>query len=297
MPIWAAMSFDAKSMIPALSSVTTLNATILEDINACADAGCGALEVWLTKLENYLPTNNSSALSAGLKKHLADRQVTLAGAAYQGGILLTQGEERRVQLQQLQRRLNLCQELGIGLLIVVPDLIEMPARQAMPLAQLALSQAVELASAFDVRLALEFNSGCHWCACLPTALALIQSVNSPNLGLCFDLFHYYTGPSKFEDLGLLTKENLFAVQLCDLAGIARELATDSDRVLPGDGDFLIAPVIEHLKHIEYNGHVAVELMNPEIWKMKPVQVAEAAYTCLRLQLGQNVPTSSLQKVE
>jgi sugar phosphate isomerase/epimerase len=284
-------------MITALSSVTTLNATFLEDINACADAGCGALEVWLTKLENYLQTNDSSALSAALKKHLEDCKVTLVGAAYQGGILLTQGEERRVQLQQLQRRLNLCQEFGVGLLIVAPDLIELPVQPAMQLAQSSLTQAVELASAFGVRLALEFNRGCHWCACLPTALALIQSINSPNLGLCFDLFHYYTGPSKFEDLALLTKENLFAVQLCDLPGIARELATDSDRVLPGDGDFLIAPIIEHLNHIEYDSYISVELMNPEIWKMKPVQVAEAAYTCLRVQLGHYAPTSSLQKVE
>jgi sugar phosphate isomerase/epimerase len=283
-------------MIPALSCVTTLNATLVEDINACADAGCGALEVWLTKLETYLATNNPAAQAAALKKLLADRQVKLIGAAYQGGVLLTEGEEQRVQMQQLQRRLSLCQEFGIEQLIVAPDLVDTFTQAMAERAQASLSQLGELASAFNVRVAIEFNSQCKWCACLPTAVALIQSVHSKNLGLCLDIFHYYTGPSKFEDLGLLTKENLFAVQLCDLPGIARELASDSDRILPGEGDFLISPIIEHLKHIEYAGYVSVELMNPEIWKMKPVQVAEAAYTCLRMALGQNTLTSSLQEI-
>jgi sugar phosphate isomerase/epimerase len=284
-------------MIPALSCVTTLNATLAEDINACADAGCGALEVWLTKLENYLSASNPADQSAALKKLLAERQVKLIGAAYQGGALLTQGEERRVQMQQLQRRLSLCQEFGIGVLILVPDAAEALTQQMVQLAQSSLTQLAELASAFNVRLALEFSSRCQWCACSPTALALIQSVDSAHLGVCLDLFHYYTGPSKFEDLGLLTKDNLLAVQLSDLSGIAREMATDSDRIFPGEGDFLISPIIEHLKHIEYGGYVSVELMNPEIWKMKPVQVAEAAYSCLRLQLGQRANSSSLQEIE
>ncbi len=57
------------------------------------------------------------------------------------------------------------------------------------------------------------------------------------------MFHYYLGPSKFEDLGYLTVENLFHVQLADLAQLPRELATDADRILPGDGDFLLEPIV------------------------------------------------------
>ncbi|HMP16363.1 MAG TPA: sugar phosphate isomerase/epimerase, partial [Gemmatales bacterium] len=152
--------------------------------------------------------------------------------------------------------------------------------------QAALLQAAELASAYHVRLALEFRSNTRWCASIATAAALVNSVGSPWLGLCLDLFHYYTGPSKLEDLGYLNPGNLFAVQLCDLSGVARELAGDSDRIFPGEGDFALSPIIQFLKQIDYQGYVTVELMNPEIWKMKPSQVAEAAYTCLRMQLGQ-----------
>jgi sugar phosphate isomerase/epimerase len=121
---------------------------------------------------------------------------------------------------------------------------------------------------------------------LQTAAALVAEVGSPALGLCFDVFHYYTGPSKLEDLAYLARDSLFHVQLCDLAGVPRELATDADRVLPGDGDFQLEPIVEHLRRIDYQGHVAIELANPQIWRIPPLQFGEIAMTALRKVLGQ-----------
>jgi len=280
----------------ALSSVTTLPGTIADDIGACADAGCHALEVWLTKLETYLEGKGAWATPAAIKKLLTDRDVKLVGAAYQGGLLLTQGEERRTQFDQLQRRLSICQELDIPTMLIVPDSADRLEGNDIDRVQAALAQAAELASSFNVKLALEFRSTTRWCSSLPTAATLVNSIGSPHLGLCFDVFHYYTGPSKYEDLAYLTKENLFAVQLCDLSGIAREMAGDSDRILPGEGDFQLVPILDHLRHIDYQGYLTVELMNPEIWKMKPVQVAEAAYTCLRMLLGHAAMPATLQEI-
>ena len=106
-----------------------------------------------------------------------------------------------------------------------------------------------------------------------------------SLGMCFDVFHYYIGPSKLEDLGYLTAENLFHVQLSDLAQLPRELASDADRILPGDGDFLLAPIVEHLRRDRLRGPVAVELMNPHIWQIPARQFGEIAMTALRKVLG------------
>jgi 2-keto-myo-inositol isomerase len=273
-------------MLPCLSSVTTLPGTLADDIAACGDAGCQYLEIWLTKLETYLQGNGAWAKPEAVKALMKERDIRFVSAAYQGGLLLSQGEARRVSFDQFQRRLSLCQEFGIGTMLIVPDPAEKLDGGDIQRVQTALAQAAELASAFEVRLALEFRSNTRWCASIPTAAALVASVGSPHLGICLDLFHYYTGPSKLEDLGYLNPGNLFAVQLCDLSGVARELAGDSDRILPGEGDFQLAPIIQYLKQIDYQGYVSVEVMNPEIWKMKPTQVSEAAYTCLRMQLGQ-----------
>jgi len=99
------------------------------------------------------------------------------------------------------------------------------------------------------------------------------------------VFHYYTGPSKFEDLGLLSPANLAFVQLSDLAGVPRELATDADRVLPGDGDFQLTPILNHLRAIGYDGWVSLELMNPTLWSTKASQVAELGKMALERLLG------------
>ena len=105
------------------------------------------------------------------------------------------------------------------------------------------------------------------------------------MGLCLDLFHFYTGASKEADLALLTAENLFHVQLCDLAGPPRELAVDADRVLPGDGEIALGPLVDRLREIEYDGCASVELMNPQIWQIPPQQFADVALTALRRALG------------
>lgn len=273
-------------MKPCISEATTMACSFAEDVAAYADAGCQAMEVWLTKLETHLQ-QHSAAETCRL---LQDRNMTPAAAAYQGGLLLSQGEQRRVHFDLFRRRLGICQEFGIGTMLIVPDVVEQIDATGLARAQVSLKQAAQLASSYEVRLALEFQASAKWCASLDTALSLIQSCDEPNLFVNLDLFHYYTGPSKFEDLQLLTSQNLGFVQLCDLAGVPRELASDSDRILPGDGDFHLTPILNQLRTLGYQGWVSVELFNPDLWRMKPVQVAEATITALRRILGLNSGT-------
>ncbi len=84
---------------------------------------------------------------------------------------------------------------------------------------------------------------------------------------------------------MLTKDNLAFVQVCDLAGVPRELATDADRILPGEGDFRLDPIIHHLHNIGYDGWVSLELLNPTLWQLKVSQVAELGMGALRRLLG------------
>jgi len=78
-------------MKPCLSEATTLPLSFAEDVAAYASAGCPALEVWLTKLETHL----EKASVADTHKLLEDKNMTLAAGSYQGGLLLSQGEQRK----------------------------------------------------------------------------------------------------------------------------------------------------------------------------------------------------------
>jgi sugar phosphate isomerase/epimerase len=250
-------------------------------VAAYADAGCGAMEVWLTKLETHLETHTG----ADTLRLLEDRQMALAAAAYQGGLLLSQGEQRRAHFDQFRRRLELCALFNVPTLLVVADFVEAVEPISLERAVVSLAQAGQTAAGFGVRLGLEFRGRATFCASLDTAVALVAQCGQPNVGVNLDVFHYYTGPSKADDLALLTRENLAHVQLCDLAGVPRELATDADRILPGDGDFRLGPVVGRLREIGYEGGVSLELMNPTLWQIAPASVADAGMAALRRVLG------------
>jgi 2-keto-myo-inositol isomerase len=252
-------------------------ATFAEDVAAYAEAGCTAMEVWLTKLEKHLETQSADQT----RKLLEDRQMTLAAASYQGGLLLSQGEPRRAHYDHFRRRLDLCQQLAIPTLLVVADFVDTVDQSSLERAVVSLKQAAQWAAGFGVRLALEFRGKATFCASLDTALALVAQCGEPNAGVNLDLFHYYTGPSKWEDLRLLTPATLAFVQLSDLAGVPRELATDADRVLPGDGDFQLKPILAQLGSLGYDGWISLELMNPILWNANAAQVAELGMMALR----------------
>lgn len=264
-----------------LSEASTLPTSFADDVVAYTDAGWSAMEVWLTKLEQHLETHSAEETHA----LLAERKITLAAASYQGGLLLSQGEERRAHHEHFRKRLDMCQKFGIGTLLVVADFVNAVDRTDLQRAVVSLKQAAQWAAGFDVKLGLEFRGGNKFCASLDTALALVAHCGEPNVGVVFDVFHYYTGPSKFEDLSLLTRDNLAFVQLSDVAGVPRELAADADRVLPGEGDFRLGPLLEHFRKIGYDGWVSLELMNPKLWQNPPTQLAEVGLMALRQLVG------------
>jgi 2-keto-myo-inositol isomerase len=260
-----------------ISEATTLPHTFADDVNGYADGGCSAMEVWLTKLETHLESH--SVAETG--KLLKDRQMTLAAASYQGGLLLSQGEQRKAHYDHFKRRLDLCQAFQIPTMLVVADFVEKIEPTSLERAVVSLTQAAHWAAAFDVRLALEFRGSATFCSSLDTALSLVTACGEPNVGVNLDVFHYYTGPSKFEDLSLLTPANLAFVQVSDVLDRPRELAGDADRIFPGEGSFRLEPIVEQLRQIGYDGWISLEMLNPIVWQVRPSQVAELGLAALR----------------
>ncbi len=265
-----------------ISQTCTLATPFADDIAGLADGGCHSIEVWLTKLEQHLATESVEST----KRLLADRGVELVAAAYHGGLLLSQGEARRLAFDHFQRRLELCQQFGIPTLLVAADFQRQPDQTDLGRAIVSLAQAAQWAAGFDVRLGLEFRGSDAFCTNLETALLLVEQSGEPNVGICLDAFHYHKGPSKPEDLERLTNANLAHVQLCDVPGVPREFMTDGDRVFPGEGDFRLAAIVETLKRIGYTAAVSLELMNPMIRQSKPSQVAELGMTALKRTISE-----------
>ncbi|HZW29507.1 MAG TPA: sugar phosphate isomerase/epimerase [Isosphaeraceae bacterium] len=281
-------------MKPCISQLTTLTNPFEADPAAYRGGGWTAVELWLTKLESFVRAHSLAEARAVLE----GGGIRPVGAAGQGGLLLSRGAERAAHWDHFRRRLDLLGELGVTTMVLAADFAAAaPAAEDYAVAAASLGEAAELAAPFGIRIALEFHKSSPVCACLETALALVEQAGSRNAGVCLDVFHFQTGPSKHEDLGGLTVENLAWVQLCDVSGTPRELAADGDRILPGDGDFPLAPIVEHLERIGYDGFVALEVANPHLWQVSADRVADLGYRALRRSLGPRMAEPAVAAVE
>jgi 4-hydroxyphenylpyruvate dioxygenase len=280
---WARAGKD--DMIPAISQVCSLDSPFAKDVEDYAAGHCPAIELWLTKLERFLEDASLDDF-----RQLLDRNgIAAPVASLQGGLLSSQGEARREAWDLFGRRLELCRQLGIEVFVVACDVTAPLGTQDLRRVQASLRQVAEQAAQHGMRVALEPQARAALGNNLQTAVSLVEEVGSPALGICLDVFHFFVGPSKMQDLALLNSQNLLHVQLCDLADVPRELASDSDRILPGDGDFPLEPLIDHLRSIGYERCVSLELMNPQLWQIPALQVGEIGVTALRRLLGQNQP--------
>ena len=192
--------FPPRAMKPCISQATTLKNPFEADPSMFRRGGWTDVEIWLTKLESFLQDHSLAEARAVLESS----GIKPVAAASQGGLLLSRGTERETHWDHFRRRLELLGELQVPTLVVVPDFGHQPVADDYERAAASLGEAAELAATFGVRLALEFQKSSPVCACLETAMALIEQSGAANAGVCLDVFHFYTGPSKSEDLAHLS---------------------------------------------------------------------------------------------
>ena len=263
-------------MKPAISQVCSLPSPFETDLCDYAASDWQSIELWLTKLEIYLESHSIAAVQELAQQY----NVTFPVASFQGGLLCSPGEARDAAWDSLASRLQLCQDLQIGTLVVACDIWEQPGEADLEQILDSLKQLAEQAAQVNTCIALEFQAEAKLGNNLQTAASLVAQVNHPQLGICLDAFHFYVGPSKTEDLVCLTPDNLFHVQLCDLADCPREIAKDRDRILPGEGDIPLATILAHLQNINYQRHISIELLNPQLWQVPALQFGQTSWAAL-----------------
>jgi 2-keto-myo-inositol isomerase len=269
-------------MRPAIATVSSLEAPLPAILEDYAAGHCEAVDLWLGQADAFLADHEQSAL----RDLLASHGVKAVAASFQGGLLTSQAEARREHWSHFKQRLALCRVLEIPVLVVAGDAFGPLNPQDLGRLSVSLFEAAKQAADAGVRLALEFDARASFPNNLQSAVALVEDVGLPSLGVCLDWFHYTVGPSKPQDLWLLTADTLAHVQLSDLAHVPREMASDADRILPGEGSSPPTDLVRRLGEIEYTGAVAVELLNPALWRVPPRQFGEIAITALRRVLGQ-----------
>jgi sugar phosphate isomerase/epimerase len=237
-----------------------------------ARAGIRAVEPQLTKVREFAQKESGAAA----KRLLDDLGLKAVSSSNQIG-LAEPGDARARSLDDLKWKVELAQALGCDRIVApsagagpyTPDDYKRGADN--------LREAGEIAKPFGVSIMLEFSRTSRFAACLPTALALVRGANHPNVRVMMDIFHFWGGVSKFEDLELLGDGELHHLHFEDVpADPPREIQGQPNRVWPGEGIVPLRRILDVLKRKHYAGAASVEMFNPAIQAMDPYEVAKRA---------------------
>lgn len=276
-------------MKPCLSLVTLCETETPKALEAAARAGFTHVEFWWPRLKSELQSGGLEAIQAALQEN----EIVPLGMAGLGLELAGSEELCRESLARAADAFAAIAPLEIPLVTFTPGLThESPHERLFSQAIERLGVLAELAAHFNLQLALETRADSRWLTSIDTAAAIISQLGTPRLGLCLDLFHFYTGPSKLEDLNKIVVGLIKSVQLSDLIATPRELARDTDRIFPGEGDFDPATLLSRLQKHHFTGLVSVEVPNPSLWAIPADRVADMAHQALgRLWPQQSAPTT------
>jgi len=186
-------------------------------------------------------------------------------------------------LERTDRIVQAAREFDCGLLIPVPTISENTVTEQTSIARTAsaLSRMAERYGE-EIKLGLEFL-GMKQCSInnLHAALATVESVDKPNVGLVLDSFHLYLSGSETSDVGHLNPRQVFLVHVNDAEAGDRRRLTDANRLFPGEGVIDLNEFNSELRKIGYDNRVSLELLRPAYWEQDAEQVAAKGRESLR----------------
>ncbi len=259
----------------ALNGATTMRADLATDIRAASAAGFDCLEIWASKLRDFLKANSTTDLKSLFDEHGIEpysinsiERITFRNAEAHAGLL-----------EECEELCRIASEISCPYIVVVPsplppdknwdDVREESVR--------VLGELGRIAEGHDVALAFEFL-GQPDCSVqtLAQASEIVGQLKRSNVGLVIDSFHFYAGGSRIESIDALDARQLFIFHINDAEDLPREQLEDRHRLLPGLGILPLKEITGALRRINYDRVTSVEIFRPEYWERDPSELAREA---------------------
>jgi len=260
----------------ALNGATTMQADLMTDLRAAHAAGFDFVEIWATKLRNYLHIYSAADLrklfdDSGLEPLSINsiEHVTFRSPADYAGI--------KAECEELS---SLAATLRCPYIVVVPGRLPDQAPSLEEIIDESVRVLTDLsatAERYGVALAFEFlgQTDCS-VQTLDLADEIVRRVGRPDVGLVIDSFHFYAGGSTIDMIEPLDPESLFIFHINDAENLPREQLQDSHRLLPGLGILPLTEMLQSFKRIGYDRVASVEIFRPEYWERDPFELARDA---------------------
>ena len=259
-----------RKMKLSIHQFTSAGAGYRKSLEGWAKAGIKNVEPSSGLLDDFL--KNDSLATA--KRVLTDNGLKVVSGAI-GTIGLWEPNSKFAEnLEAFKKRCEQFAELGAPLVYspCVTDAKFTPDDYAR--SPQNIRQVAGVARQFQLKVAAEFVRSSTFMASLPTALRLHRAAAHPNFGILFDCYHFWSGPSKMEDMDMIRPGEIIHAHLNDTQDLPRELLDLQSRVVPGDGVAPLAKILRKLVDKGYSGPISVELFLPKYQMADPFELAK-----------------------
>ena len=257
-------------MTLSMHQFTSARAGYRKSLEGWAKAGIREVEPAAGLLDDYLKTDTL----ASAKRVLTDNSLKIVSGAVGVTGLWEPNPNFSKNLDAFKKRCEQFAELGAPLVYSPCATTAKFTPDDYVRCLDNIRKAAEVARQFKLKVAAEFVRNSTFLASLPTALRLHREAAHPNFGILFDCYHFWSGPSKFEDMDLIKPGEIIHAHLNDTQDLPRELLDLHSRVIPGDGVAPLAKILRKLADRGYGGPISVELFLPKFQEADPFELAK-----------------------
>ncbi len=242
-----------------------------QQITVAAKAGYDAIEPWIGEIEAFVKAGGSLPDQA---KRCRDLGLSVVSAIGFAQWIVNDDDKRKAALEQARRDMDLVKQLG-GSRIAAPPTGETNNASLDLFAAAKRYRALcEIGHEIGVTPMVEVWGFSKSLSRLGEAALVAIESGHPDACVLPDIYHLYKGGSDFAGLELLSKSGVQIFHVNDYpAKLERATIKDADRVYPGDGVAPLKEIFGALRDSGFNGHLSLELFNPEYWKQDAQQVA------------------------
>lgn len=268
----------------ALNGATTMRADLETDIKAAGAAGFELIEIWASKMREFLKRKTAADLKTLLdENNLKPYSIN----SIEHITFRTEADNKKIKAEA-EKFSRIAAEINCPYVVVVPGKLPENATKEEITAESVkvLNELGNIAEKYNVSLAFEFlgQTDCS-VQTLDFCKEIVEKVNRKNVGLVIDTFHFYAGNSTFEAIETLDPEKLFIFHINDAENLPKNELTDAHRLYPGEGILPIREIKDRFDKIGYNRMVSIEIFRPEYWDEDPFEVARKAKAATEKVLG------------
>ena len=258
--------------LTCLNHSTIMTTPLEKAILAAEEAGFEGFDLWRENLEEYLKAKSIKDL-AKLFASIKIKPVCLTGV---GDFMQKTPDEFEKIKEQILLLFEILKELSVNAVVINQSNMRWDYQESFKVAVERVQQLSEMATEYDIRLALEYLGFSDFVNCIKRALAIYNEVKSKNVGLLVDTYHMYKAGDQLSDLEKIPYGFIFFVHIANVLDVPKEKITDAEREYPSQGKLDLLPVLKLLESKGYNGYLSVELFRKDYWEEDPLKVARLA---------------------